>query len=52
MAWVSAFYAFEGTLEETSAASGRDGGIACLVMYPLFLDFLVDRNHELVGRNN
>ena len=40
MAWVSAFYAFEGTLEP---ASGRDGlEKQYLVMYPLFLDFLVE----------
>ena len=40
MAWVRAFYDFEGTLGQ---ASGRDGlEKQYLVMYPLFLDFLVE----------
>ena len=44
MAWVSAFYAFEGTLEP---ASGRDGlEKQYLVMCPLFLDFLVENTNR------
>ena len=44
MAWVSAFYAFEGTLV---AASVRDGlEKQYLVMYPLFLDFLVKNTNQ------
>ena len=49
MAWVSAFYAFEGTLEPASGGDGLEKQY--LVMYPLFLDFIVkNTNRARIGK--